>query len=666
MCRVVLAGVTVPTLAFSEIDEIMSTIDLIRPELLHDPHGDGPVSQSFQCFGVFDANITNSPHTQPNLLHTEACSPATTASSGSPPVSLPTYSAESSGSAISLDAPNCPDMASNMSSNVDSLLGIEYFDPCPFDPEDIPIPPGSSLDLFGGALSYNDLRIAFNSFQDAFSLHGRDQQFQSNESSHEGSDIVTRQDQSLPNIPSAPSFKALSNEETFLMHHYATKVVHLFVALDNPKSPWQTIHLPRALQSAGELLVCNSTSGIRHSLRSSLLAISAFCLSNDYKIVANQDLAQKWNRRGTYYRGKALMHLKQVVESGISMESRPKYKEVLATMLSMVSINVCLDLPSCPGSHTRFSNVNQVMSGDTETCGVHLDGARKFIDQAKSWKVRYSNKALALHRIYFYLHTMYQSTIVTNKAGGRDYSSPALSQSPAAEISGVLESDASAPSSSSPSQSNHTMSTYTHVYAIPASLLALLDKTIGVVNKVVEERERFKARALSLGLASICDELESCIMDWHEDKIDHLCGTESHKKSANLVIAHHTTRAFYNAIIIYFIQHVRLLRHHYIQPFILKVIDSLEAIERIKTESEILATPLYWPAFIAASEAFRPALQQRFKDWYKQVERYGIESVRTGIDVLAAVWEEGPCPGQTLTSIWRLVVQRSGATLILS
>lgn len=86
----------------------------------------------------------------------------------------------------------------------------------------------------------------------------------------------------------------------------------------------------------------------------------------------------------------------------------------------------------------------------------------------------------------------------------------------------------------------------------------------------------------------------------------------------------------------------------------------------MNTESEILATPLYWPAFIAASEAFRPALQQRFKDWYKQVERYGIESVRTGIDVLSAVWEEGPCPGQTLTSIWRLVVQRSGATLILS
>lgn len=406
---VMLAGVTVPTLAFSEIDKIMSTIDLLRPESLHNRDGDGPVFRSFQCFGVFDANITNSPHTPPSLLGTEACSPAITSSSGSPPISLPTYSAESAGAAISLDAPNCPDMTSNMSSDVDSLLGIEYFDSCPFHPEDsvLPIPPGSPLDLVGGGLSYNDLRIAFNSFQDTSPLHERDQQFQSNEASNEGSNIMTRQDQSLPNIPSAPSFNVLSNEETFLMHHYATKVVHLFVTLDNPKSPWQTIHLPRALQSAGELLVCNSTSGIRHSLRSSLLAISAFCLSNDYKIGSHQDLAQTWNRRGTYYRGKALMHLKQVVESGISAEPRPKYKEVLATMLSMVSINVWFDLTSCPGSHNRFSNMYQVMSGDTDTSGVHLDGARKFIDQAKCWKVRYSNKALALHRIYFYLHTIY-------------------------------------------------------------------------------------------------------------------------------------------------------------------------------------------------------------------------------------------------------------------
>lgn len=659
-----------PTLAFNEIDEIMSTIDSLRPGSLQYRDVDGPTFRSFQCFGVFDANVTNSPRTPQSLSDTEAHLPATRSSPGSPPVTARTNSAESSGTTTSLDGPKYPDMTSNMSPMMDSLLGIEYFDSWPFHPEEsvLPIPPGSPPDLIGG-LSYNDLRLAFDPFQEAFSLNDRNQQFRSNEVSNEESDAMTlqrRQDPCLSNISLTPPFNALSNEETFLMHHYATKVVYLFVALDNPRSPWQTIHLPRALQSAGELLVCNSTSGIRHSLRNSLLAISAFCLSNDYKIDSQQDLAQKWNRRGTYYRGKALMHLKQVVESGISAERRPKYKETLATMLSMISINVCFGLSPCPGDHIRFSNMHQFVSGDTETCGVHLDGARKFIDQAKRWKVRYSNKALALHRIYFYLHTIYQSTLVTNKADVRDYPSPTLSQSPAADITGVLEIDPSASSSSSQPQSRHEISTYTHVYGISASLLALLDKTIGVVNKVVEERERVKERGLSPGLASLCDELESCIMDWNEDKIDDLFGFLSNKASANLAIARHTSHAFYNAIIIYFVQHIRLLRHHYIQPFILKVIENIEAIERIKTENEILAAPLYWPAFIAASEAFQPALQQRFKDWYRQVESYGLESVRTGIDVLSAVWEEGPCPGQTLTSIWRIVVQRTGATLILS
>lgn len=306
------------------------------------------------------------------------------------------------------------------------------------------------------------------------------------------------------------------------------------------------------------------------------------------------------------------------------------------------------------------------MSGDTETCGVHLDGARRFILQARSWKSRYSNKALALHRIYFYLHAIYQSTLVIANSGSQNYPFGALPASPESGISGVLDEDRSALPPSLLLQSQQKLCTYTNVYGIPQSLLALLCRTIGVVNKVIEDREQVKTRTLSPHLASLCDELESCIMDWNKDGVDDLTQTPTNKQSLNLIIIHHTTQAFYNAIIIYFAQHVRLLRHHYMQPFIIKVIDSIEVIERVKHESGVLATPLHWPAFIAASEAFEPGLQRRFKNWYKQVEVYGVESVRTGIDVLSAVWEQGPCPGQPLTSIWRLVIQRTGATLILS
>lgn len=53
-------------------------------------------------------------------------------------------------------------------------------------------------------------------------------------------------------------FRSLSpnvvpQQERFLMCHYMNKVVNLFCVIDNRKSPWKTIHLPRVLQGAGEL-----------------------------------------------------------------------------------------------------------------------------------------------------------------------------------------------------------------------------------------------------------------------------------------------------------------------------------------------------------------------------------------------------------------------------
>lgn len=244
------------------------------------------------------------------------------------------------------------------------------------------------------------------------------------------------------------------------------------------------------------------------------------------------------------------------------------------------------------------------MSGDTETCGVHLDGAPRFILQARSWKSRYSNKALAFHRIYFYLHTIYQSILVIPNSGSQDYPCGALPASPESGISGVFDEDKSALPPSLLLQPKQLLCTYTNVYGIPQSLLALLCRTIGLVNKVVEDREQVKTRTLSPHVASLCDELESCIMDLNRDSVDDLTETPTNKQSLNLLIIHHTTQAFYNTIIIYFAQHIRLLRHHYMQPFIIKDIDSIEVIERVKNESGILATPLHWPAFIAASESF--------------------------------------------------------------
>ncbi|CAG9939625.1 unnamed protein product [Clonostachys rosea f. rosea IK726] len=60
------------------------------------------------------------------------------------------------------------------------------------------------------------------------------------------------------------------------------------------------------------------------------------------------------------------------------------------------------------------------------------------------------------------------------------------------------------------------------------------------------------------------------------------------------------------------------------------------------------------------------SLQERFRKWYRDVEIYGIGCIRTGTQVLSDVWDKGPCPGATLTSIWRMVLERRGDILLLS
>ena len=72
------------------------------------------------------------------------------------------------------------------------------------------------------------------------------------------------------------------------------------------------------------------------------------------------------------------------------------------------------------------------------------------------------------------------------------------------------------------------------------------------------------------------------------------------------------------------------------------------------------------PAFIAATEAFNPKQQARFRKWHEEVTAYGIASVRTGIDVVNEVWKVGPSRAKRHTSLWRTIIARTGDSLMLS
>lgn len=145
-----------------------------------------------------------------------------------------------------------------------------------------------------------------------------------------------------------PENLAVPYQERFLMWHYRERVVNLFCVIDNAKSPWKTIHLPRVLQCSGELSFGGTTTRIRDALRNSLLSISAFYLSNEDRAHRREDEAMNWNMIASRYRCNAIGLLKCAVENDLYADEEIKYKEFLATMLSMVTINVS-HLPILPG-----------------------------------------------------------------------------------------------------------------------------------------------------------------------------------------------------------------------------------------------------------------------------------------------------------------------------
>lgn len=204
---------------------------------------------------------------------------------------------------------------------------------------------------------------------------------------------------------------------------------------------------------------------------------------------------------------------------------------------------------------------------------------------------------------------------------------------------------------------------YESIYAIPKDLLIFLAHTTELINLTSEVRERSGTSHIPLTLAERCDQLEMRIMDWQADPIP---ADVTSSPIANPSIIFNMTHAFHKAIIIFFAQHIRLMGHRYLRHYVEDVIDSIEEVERIKVEWKVSASPLYWPAFIAASEAFDVRLQERFKSWYAKVEPNAIGSMNTGISLLQHVWAEGPSTNVHLTSLWRHIAIRTGTLLMLN
>lgn len=294
---------------------------------------------------------------------------------------------------------------------------------------------------------------------------------------------------------------------------------------------------------------------------------------------------------------------------------------------------------------------------------MHLNGAEQLIRHMSIHKSKFSRKAHALHRIYLYLRVIYESTAPRSKRRPNPRLSPLLGSFGTAGTHPALASSEDPVFSKVQAEEQDPpdeTATYECIYGIPRALLLMLKEAIEVIDMVDDERENGNVE-ISGSLADTCERLESKILDWHiVDRGQDANGSTSAR------IIHYQTKAFHNALIIYFSQHVRLLGYRYQRQYVTEILESIEAIEKIKAETNILAAPLFWPAFIGATEAFELVTQDRFRKWYDAASLYGLAAVRTGIEVIHKVWKQGPSNGRRLKSSWRMIVDEGQHILMLT
>lgn len=295
---------------------------------------------------------------------------------------------------------------------------------------------------------------------------------------------------------------------------------------------------------------------------------------------------------------------------------------------------------------------------------MHLTGIEQLIRSARKSKTKYSSKARALHRIFFYLKTIHASTTLDKRDYKPRQPSPTFREDPLQDDlpgDAVDEAEWLDMRESEPTD----MTSCDYIYGVPQSLLILMRKAVRVVQLIARFRRRHPGVLYSARLSELCDDMDEEILSWPIDTELSRCSTMTHGDAAPKIVEHQT-RAFHQAVVLYFSQHVRLMHHRHLKPYVESVLYHLEEIERIKDESKVFSGALFWPAFIAASEAFDADLQTRFKAWFERAKIYGLHSLWGGNAIALEVWNKDSTAKVRVTSQWRAIAEERQVELMLT
>lgn len=465
-------------------------------------------------------------------------------------------------------------------------------------------------------------------------------------------------------------------ESRYLLDHYVRKVAPIMTVIAHPQSPWKSIHIPRVVVAIGDLVATGKTTSARNALLNAILAVSAFHLQREF--LQNSDAQTHYLNFGLQLKAEAY---KWLTESLMNDLGNQKYKDVVAAVLSMVSIDIIrgsmedtpIHLAACQSIVKmryrkrpkmsqravvlhRISGFMTLMQGataldptSTQDLG-HTDLAKEDYDTAEQWMdLRFEDLGLNLAQA---VDLVSPHAATTNEFGDDGFSlSHMIEPSQFSEYWGQYTTENAIQWSDDFYSKELTSAQALH--GIPDSLTVIFRLTCKLARKAVSCRT--KGEPLPKSFSAECSDLESALVSWQNQyDMNRNNDLQGRMKQA----FNHHTLSFHQTLTIYHYRITRGVNSLSLQENVKNVIDHLEQMQKLNDEEpdDPIITPLLFQGFVAACELdiTKEHMKARFEKWLNDMSKSGLGGFLSAQEVVWEVWRRR-ANGEPQPDWWKIV-----------
>ncbi|KAH9214665.1 fungal-specific transcription factor domain-containing protein [Leptodontidium sp. 2 PMI_412] len=425
-------------------------------------------------------------------------------------------------------------------------------------------------------------------------------------------------------MPNTANMSKIPPEARLLLDYYSSHVIEVMSMSPIKKPPWKTIHLPCAMSALAELLVHGEArSFAKLALFYALLSISAFHMG-----FANRDSEESgkfWKLKGTAHKKTAQKYLLLSLDMDLPKAMRGKYKEVLMSMLSMVTIGV--------------------FSGDMQDSQGYLAESESLIRNFGLPKPVKSLKISKLHHIFSYLRIIHESTSLRGSKAKPDsqndmWESTQSQITQHQELSNNMAQSASSRLAWMEGEEVEDLEEdplFISIYQMPTTLLSLISQTSSLCKQLES------AESSTPEFARRCKIIEDRIFRWKAPENLSLTAhfgpdVSNSPDAAAKEVAAHVVNATYQALIVHFQRQIRNTNPRVLQHYVTTAADHLLAHEQLKQSLKICHAPFPWPGFIVGCEAYDISARQKIDLYLKTVRCYNVGSVMEAEKIVYEVW----------------------------